>query len=104
MMLLSGVVLISACSQRVSVESISHDPEKFTGKEITVAGRVANLFAEDDNSAFELDDGTGRLWVVRENTNVPAHNSSVKVRGTIEQGLPFAGRRFVIALRESRTK
>lgn len=95
------IFLLSACSGRVSIESINHDPAQFRGKEISIAGRVANSFTEGNASAFELDDGTGRLWVLRENTNLPAHNSSISVRGTIEQGLPFGGRKFVIILRET---
>jgi hypothetical protein len=90
-----------ACSHRVSIESINHDPAQFSGKEIQVAGRVANSFIEGNTSAFELDDGTGRLWVLRANTNLPVHNSSVNVHGTIGQGVDFAQRKFVIALREA---
>ena len=99
--LLLLLLLFSACSHRVSIEAINHDPTEFRSKEISVAGRVANSFVEGNAAAFELDDGTGRLWVLRENTNVPAPNSSVRVTGKIEQALPFAGRNFVVILRET---
>src|SRR5215475_7677739 len=99
--LLAPLHLFSACSRRTSIETINGDPAQFSGKELSVAGRVVNSFIEESAGAFELDDGTGRLWVLRENTNLPTHNSSVGVRGTIEQGLPFAHRNFVIILRET---
>jgi len=83
------------------METINHDPAQFRGKEITVAGRVANSFIEGNASAFELDDGTGRLWVFLESPILPAHNSSLTVSGNIEQQFPFAGRNFVIILREA---
>ena|SRR5262249_19625282 len=102
--LLALMLLFSACSRLVSLESINQDPRQFQGKEIRVAGRVANSFTEGKLGAFELDDGTGRLWVLLENTNLPAHNSNINVRGTIEQGLPFAGRNFVIILRETQAR
>jgi hypothetical protein len=101
--LLSGIALLSACSHHASIESINRDPGQFRGKEITVAGRVVNSFATADAGAFELDDGTGRLWVLR-NNNLPAHNSSVTVTGRIEQGFSFAGRTFIVILRETRER
>jgi hypothetical protein len=102
--LLLCILILSAFSHRVSVESINRDPGRFHDKEITVAGRVANSFEVTDAGAFELDDGTGRLWVFRNNTNLPAHNSSVTVTGRIEQGFTFGGRTFVIILRETRKR
>jgi hypothetical protein len=97
--LLGAILAFCACS-RQSIEVINHDPAGLRDKQITVAGRVVNLFATTDAGAFELDDGSGRLWVLRDSPNLPAHNSSVTVTGKIEQGVPFAGRKFVIILRE----
>jgi hypothetical protein len=93
--------MLSACSRRVSVESINHDPGRFHNKEITVAGRVANSFAIESAGAFELDDGTGRLWVLSDTHDMPVHNSSIAVTGRIEQGFSFGGRTFVIVLHET---
>ncbi|PYV79014.1 MAG: hypothetical protein DMG96_05670 [Acidobacteria bacterium] len=102
--LLSGILMLSACSHRISVESINCDPGRFHDQEITAAGRVANSFGVADAGAFELDDGTGRLWVLRDTHDLPAHNSSVTVTGRIEQGFTFAGRTFIIILRETRKR
>ena len=95
-MLIGGTLLLG-CVSRVSIESINHDPARFGGKEIKVAGRVVNSFS----GAFELDDGTGRLWVFRDKKDMPAHNSSLTVNGKIEQGFDFGGRNFIIILRET---
>jgi hypothetical protein len=99
--LLSGIVMLSACSHHASIESINRDPGQFRDKEIAVAGRVVNSFATADAGAFELDDGTGRLWVLRNNTDLPAHNSSVTITGKLEQEFPFAERKFVVILHET---
>ena len=101
--LIGAILLLSACS-RVSVETINRDPGRFHDKEITVAGRVANSLGVADAGAFELDDGTGRLWVLSNTHDLPAHNSSVTVTGRIEHGFSFAGRTFVIILRETRKR
>jgi len=86
----------------VSIELLNRDPGRFHDKEINVAGRVVNSFAVMDAGAFELDDGTGRLWVLSDRDTIPPHNASATVTGRIEQDLGFGGRTFVIILRETR--
>jgi hypothetical protein len=82
----------------MSIETINRDPSRFHDKEINVAGRVVNSFG----GAFELDDGTGRLWVLSDRDAIPSHNASVTVTGRIEQDLGLGGRTFVSILRETR--
>jgi len=99
--LIGGTLLLAGCVSRVSIESINHDPARFDGKEIRVAGRVVNSSTVTASGAFELDDGTGRLWVFRDKKDMPAHNSSLTVNGKIEQGFDFGGRNFVVIIRET---
>lgn len=103
-MLIGGTLLLAGCVSRVSIESINRDPARFGGKEINVGGRVVNSFTVAASGAFELDDGTGRLWVFREKSNMPGHNSSVRANGRIEQGFNIGGRNFVIILRETHSR
>jgi hypothetical protein len=100
--LFGAILLLSACSHHVSIESVNRNPGQFRDQEITVAGREVNSSAVTDAAAFELDDGTGRLWVLRDSHNLPGHNASITVTGRIEHGFSFAGRHFVIILRETR--
>src|SRR5438477_12906516 len=98
--LIGGTLLLAGCVSRVSIESINHDPARFGGKGIGVAGRVVNSFTVAASGAFALDDGTGRLWVVRDKKYMSADNFSLTVHGKIEQGFDFGGRNFIIISRE----
>jgi hypothetical protein len=99
--LLSATLLITACPTRESIESINRDPARFRHRQVTVSGRVVNSFAVVGVGAFEVDDGTGRLWVYSKNSDVPGEGVGVTVTGTIQQGFSFAGRNFATILREN---
>ena len=103
-LLLGGTLLLAACPPRESIESINRDPGRFHGQEITVAGRVVNSFAVMGVGAFEIDDGTGRLWVFSDKYGVPGNGASIAVTGTIEQGFSLGGRNFATILRETRLR
>ena len=96
--------MLAACSRSESLESINRDPGRFQGKEITVAGRVVNWFAVMGVGAFELDDGTGRLWVFSDHYGVPGQGDPITVTGTIQQGFSFGGRNFATILKETRAR
>lgn len=101
-LLAGATLLLSACPPRESIESINQDPGRFRGREITIAGHVVNSFAVMGTGAFEVDDGTGRLWVFSNNFGVPGNGAGVAVTGNIEQGFSFGGRNFATILRETR--
>jgi hypothetical protein len=101
--LLSATIFLAACPARRSIESINRDPARFHDHEVTVAGRVVNSFDVMGVAAFEIDDGTGRLWVYSSKFGVPGNESKVAVTGTIQQGFSLGGRNFAMILRETRS-
>ena len=101
-LLAGATLLLAACPPRENIEAINHDPGRFHGREITVAGRVVNSFAVMGVGAFEIDDGTGRLWVFSDKYGVPGHGAGIAVTGRIEQGFSLGGRNFATILRETR--
>ena len=100
--LVVATAILAACPTRKSIESINRDPARFHDREVTVAGQVVNSFDVMGVGAFEIDDGTGRLWVYSNKFGVPGHESRVAVTGTIQQGFSLGGRNFATVLRETR--
>lgn len=100
--LLTATIFLAACPARRSIESINRDPARFHDHEVTIAGRVVNSFDVMGVAAFEIDDGTGRLWVYSNKFGVPGSESKVAVTGTIQQGFSLGGRNFATILRETR--
>jgi len=99
--LAAGTLLLAACPSRVSINDLKADPGRFAGREVAIAGRVTNSFGAMGSGAFEIDDGTGRMWVYSERYGVPASGARLGVSGRVEQGFTFGGRHFVVVLRET---
>jgi hypothetical protein len=96
-----GILLLTGCPPRVSIAKITRDPGRYAGKEVTVAGRVVDSYGALGRGAFQVDDGTGAIWVVAGHYGVPEAGAKLAVTGRIEQGFTFVGRNFATILRET---
>ena len=101
---MTAMLLLTGCPTRTSIENINRDPGRFAGKEVTIAGRVADSFGALGNGVFQIDDGTGRMWVYSQNYGVPGNGNKVAVTGRVEQGFAFGGRSFGVVLRQTHTR
>jgi hypothetical protein len=93
------VVFLLGCPQQKKIGEINQDPQRYVNKDIAVKGTVSNSFSALVSGAYELDDGTGKLWVLS-NGGVPSKGTKVGVRGRIQTGFSFGGRSFGTILRE----
>lgn len=98
--LLAFALLLSACNQ-TKISAINSDPAKYSAKDVTVAGQVVTSFGVQNQGAFELDDGTGRLWVWSAGFGVPSKGARVAVTGRVQAGVAIGGRFFANVLRET---
>ena len=99
--LVVGSLFLVACPTRTSIERINRDPGRYVGKEVAIAGHVTTSFGALGSGVFEVDDGTGRMWVFSQRYGVPSNGARVGVRGRIEQGVNFGGRNFATIMRET---
>lgn len=95
---------LAGCPQRTTIAKINNDPAHFAGKEVTIAGTVSGSFGALGTGVFEVDDGTGRMWVYSQSYGVPSNGARVAVTGTITQGFTFGGRNFATILRETQRR
>ncbi len=101
LMLIVGTLVLAACPTRTSIERINRDPGRYAGKEVAIAGHVTTSFGALGTGVYEVDDGSGRMWVFSERYGVPSDGARVAVRGRIEQGFSFGGRSFATVMRET---
>ena len=101
LLIVAGSLILTACPTRTSIERINRDPGRYVGKEVAIAGHVTTSFGALGTGVFEVDDGTGRMWVFSERYGVPGNGARVGVRGRIEQGFAFGGRNFATIMRET---
>jgi len=98
--LVTGTLLLTACPSQTNIAKINRDPDRYRNKEVGIAGRVTDSYGVLGAGAYEIDDGTGRMWVATRR-GVPSRGSRVGAKGYIHSGFSFAGRNFGTVLEET---
>ncbi len=79
--------LVSCKTAFISIDKIS---TQNIGKTIYVTGKVVHLAPFVDNAAYQIEDATGKIWIVTSQTS-PQLGQQITIKGKIEyQSLPFA--------------
>src|SRR5437879_9749823 len=102
--LLSLVLLTAGCPKHASIGDIQRDPGKYINKEVAVSGNVTNSFGALGSGAYEVDDGTGKIWVLSESYGVPGNGAHVNVVGNLVNSITFGGRSFANAIRQTKRR
>jgi hypothetical protein len=82
--LILWALAMSGCEQR-SINEIKADPSRYANREVSIAGTVVRSVSVLGRGAYEIEDGTGKLWIVSER-GVPREGAKIVVRGTIVDG------------------
>jgi hypothetical protein len=95
---------LTACPERTRIGNITNDPGRYYDKEVTVAGRVVRSYGALGQGVYEIDDGTGKLWVFTEKYGVPSKDSYIGVTGRVIPGVTWSGRNYGNGMRETRRR
>src|SRR5579884_3913165 len=99
-----SVLMLAGCPPRISISKITHDAGHYSGKQVTIAGRVIDSYGALGKGMYEVDDGTGTMWVYSDGFGVPSNGLSVIVTGRVQQGFSFGGRSFATMLSETKPR
>ena len=106
--LLVGLFVV-ACPERRTVRDIEANPSKYYDKEVTVVGIVRDSYGVSvpgtpiRGGAYKVDDGTGSIWVVTENT-VPVKGTEIGVSGRVGSGVNWKGKNYGLGMYENDRK
>jgi starvation-inducible outer membrane lipoprotein len=92
---------LSACADRKKISEVTADPGRYADKEVIIVGRVTNSYGALNYGAFEIDDGTGKMWIVTEKYGVPSKGTQIGVKGRVIAGLTYQGRNYGTGLHET---
>lgn len=98
--LLCSTLLLTACAARATIGELKADPGRYHNKDITVAGMVTESYGALGAGAYEIDDGSGTLWVITRQ-GVPGRGARVGVKGRLQTGVSIGGRTFGTVLVEA---
>jgi hypothetical protein len=97
--------LVLAACERTKIGDVTADPGLFMNKEINVVGEVTQSIGASigkfGQGVYQIDDGTGRLWVYANGRGVPSRGARVGVKGRIQQSVTFMGTNYATVMQES---
>jgi starvation-inducible outer membrane lipoprotein len=99
-LILAALFLLTACPSQTTISKIKADPARYRNKEVAIVGNVTDSYGALGQGAYEIDDGTGRLWVVTRR-GVPSRGARVGAKGRVYTGFNFGGRNYGTVLEET---
>lgn len=99
----AALLMVGCEEERTWIHSILDSPRHFYDKEVIIAGTVTDtssgsVFFGGDR-AYEVDDGTGRIWVITRD-RLPDRRDEVGLRGRVDGGIRMFGGRAGVVIRE----
>ena len=98
--MLAAVLLLTACPSQTTISKINADPARYRNKEVAIVGTVRDSYGALGQGAYEIDDGTGRIWVVTRR-GVPSRGARVGAKGRVYNGFNFGGRNYGTVIEET---
>jgi len=84
LLLVIGAVSSAACATR-TINQVLADPGRYRDREVKLSGSVVDSYSLVGNGAYQIDDSTGKLWIVS-NGGVPRKGARVSVTGRVREG------------------
>ena len=94
-----GFLLVSC--KRAKISEINADPGHYMNKEVAVVGQVTQSIGALGKGIYQVDDGTGRLWVVANVRGVPSKGAKVGVKGHVKPTITFLGINYATVMEET---
>lgn len=99
-----ALLALLGCPEQKSIAAIQRDPGYYQNRDVGVVGTVTDSFGGLGRGVYEIDDGTGRMWVYSERLGVPSRGARVATHGRILPTFTFAGQSFVTVMQEVERK
>ena len=87
-LLLLWAFAMAGCEQK-TINEIKADPQRYASRDVAVVGNVTKSFSVLGRGAYEIDDGTGKLWVISQ-SGVPREGARVVVKGKIRDAFDLS--------------
>ena len=94
---------LTACPERIKIADINNDPGRYFDKEVTVAGKVVRSYGAVNQGVYQIDDGTGTIWIYSER-GVPSKDAYIGATGRVMPGVTFSGRNYGNGMRETKRR
>jgi hypothetical protein len=100
-LVIASAVMLSSCASTVRIRDLLAEPQRYAGQTVQVEGNVTRSAGILGVGGYEVNDGTGQIFVIAQGTGVPAQGSRTKAKGTFEPIFSFGGRNIAAILQDA---
>lgn len=97
------LLLLTACDLD-TISEVKNDPYKFEKDTARVGGIVTKTYGVMGWGLYEIEDRTGRIYVVSQGRGVPGKGAKVEVKGHTKNAFMLGGMDYGTVLMESSRK
>ena len=104
--IVAATIFATGCPERTSIADIERNPGKYQNKEVAVAGIVKDSYGISipgtnlGGGAYKIDDGTGSMWIIVSDGNVPSKGAEIGVKGVVGSGVNWKGKNYGLGMYE----
>lgn len=103
--LVGALLMTGACAHALGsarVADLRSNPGRFQHHSVSIDGVVTDAFSLPlvPFKMYRVDDGTGEVTVLSQNTRTPTRGARVRVKGTVDDVAVLGGRAIGLHLRE----
>ncbi len=106
--LIGAVALIATTLTSCATTNISRllsNPARYNNRTVRVEGRVNNSYGIPFAAGiYQVDDGSGKIYVLSSRGGVPSKGARVNVAGTLTNGVTIGGKAYGTVIREEKVK
>ena len=101
--IIAGALALTACPSKTTVAKINQNPSRYQNQQVGLIGTVTDSYGVLGNGIYELDDGTGRIWVMT-TRGVPTKGPRLGASGRVHTGASFVGKTYGLVLQEEQRR
>ena len=98
-LLIPAALLLSSCGT-TKIGRVLADPTHYQNRNVTVEGNVTQAVGAFVAGLYQVEDETGKIYVLSTRSGVPSKGARVQVKGNVTPGLNFMGKSWGTAIRE----
>ena len=99
-----ALVLLAGCALTAHprIADLKYNPGRYQDRDVTVEGVVTSSWGIPmvPFKLYKVDDGTGEVTVLAQDSRVPTRGARVKVRGRVENVATFGGQAIGLHIRQ----
>lgn len=95
--------MLGGCASTVRISDLMAAPHRYDGRTIRVEGTVTRSAGVLGMGGYEIDDGTGQIFVVAQGGGVPVQGARTRVKGRFESIFSVAGRSVAAIMQQAQS-